>query len=215
MNAMVLYDYQSNSLWSQFLSRGVKGPLVNKELEIVPAVQTFWRQWLNLHPDTLVLDKRRSYGKDVYDSYYSGGSTGIIGESNKDGRLSKKELVLGMTVLGIAKAHPFSSISEQAVINDNFAGSEVVMTFNHTSESGAAFVRKIDGPNLTFKPGATRAGVALIRDQKTASLWQVLTGQAAGVELFGERPERLPSHYSFWFAWSDFHPQTELYGAYG
>ena len=169
MNAMVLYDHQSNTLWSQFLSRGVKGPLVNKELEIVPAVQTFWRQWLNLHPDTLVLDKRGSYGKDVYDSYYSGASTGIIRESNKDGRMSKKELVLGMTVLGIAKAYPFSSISEQAVINDNFAGSEVVMTFDHTSESGAAFVRKIDGRNLTFEPGATRAGVALIRDQETGT----------------------------------------------
>ena len=36
-----------------------------------------------------------------------------------------------------------------------------------------------------------------------------LTGQAVEGELFGER---LPSHYSFWFAWSDFHPQTELYG---
>ena len=57
MNALVLYDHQSNTLWSQFLSRGVKGFLVDKELEIVPAVQTSWRQWLNLHPDTLVLDK--------------------------------------------------------------------------------------------------------------------------------------------------------------
>ena len=177
MNALVLYDHQSNTLWSQFLSRGVKGFLVDKELAIVPAVQTSWRQWLNLHPDTLVLDKRGSNGKDVY---YSGGSTGIIGESNKDGRLPKKELVLGMTVSGIAKAYPFSSISEQAVINDNFAGSEVVITFDHTSEIGAAFVRKIDGRNLTFEPGSTRAGVALMRDRETGSLWQVLTGQAVG-----------------------------------
>ena len=91
MNGLVLYDHQSNTLWSQFLSRGVKGFLVNKELEIVPAVQTSWRQWLNLLPNTLVLDKRGSY--DVYDSYYSGGSTGIIWEFNKDGRLPKKELV--------------------------------------------------------------------------------------------------------------------------
>ena len=43
------------------------------------------------------------------------------------------------------------------------------MTFDHTSESVAAFVRKIDGRNLTFEPGATRAGVALIRDQETGT----------------------------------------------
>jgi len=50
MNALVMYDYQSNTLWSQFLSQGVKGPMLNKKLEIVPAVQTTWQQWVNLHP---------------------------------------------------------------------------------------------------------------------------------------------------------------------
>jgi len=40
MNALVMYDHQSDTLWSQFLSQGVKGPLLNKKLEIVPAVQT-------------------------------------------------------------------------------------------------------------------------------------------------------------------------------
>ncbi|MCI0864370.1 MAG: DUF3179 domain-containing protein, partial [Chloroflexi bacterium] len=67
------------------------------------------------------------------------------------------------------------------------------------------------GKTLTFEPAQVRAGVALMRDQETGSLWQVLTGQAVEGPLFGERLERLPSHYSFWFAWSDFHPQTELY----
>ena len=212
MNALVMYDHQSNTLWSQFLSQGVKGPLLNRKLEIVPAVQTTWQQWLNLHPDTLVLDKRGSYGSDSYSGYYDNGSAGIIGESNKDGRLPKKELVMGMTVSGFAKAYPFSAISQESVINDHFAGEEVVITFDPTSESGAAFLRRLDGRSLTFGPAPGRAGVALMRDNETGSLWQVLTGQAVEGELFGERLERLPSHYSFWFAWSDFHPQTELYG---
>ena len=66
MNAVVMYDHQSDTLWSQFLSRGVKGPLTNQALEIVPAVQTTWQQWLNLHPDTMVLDKRGRYQGDTY-----------------------------------------------------------------------------------------------------------------------------------------------------
>ena len=211
MNALVMYDHQSNTLWSQFLSRGVKGPLVNQALEIVPAVQTTWRQWLNLHPDTLVLDKRGSYQFDSYKGYYSGGSTGIIGESNKDRRLPKKELVMGMTVSGFAKAYPFSAISEQTIINDHFAGEEVVITFEPVSESGAAFQRRLEGRTLTFEPAEERVGIALMRDLETGSLWQVLTGQAVEGPLSGQKLERLPSHYSFWFAWSDFHPQTELY----
>ncbi|HCP23533.1 MAG: DUF3179 domain-containing protein [SAR202 cluster bacterium] len=96
MNALVMYDHQSETVWSQFLSRGVKGPQVNQALEIVPAVQTTWQQWLSLHPDTLVLDKRGRYQGDTYEGYYRGGSAGILGESNKDKRLPGKELVMGM-----------------------------------------------------------------------------------------------------------------------
>ena len=44
MNALVMYGLQTNTLWSQFLSQGVKGPLVNGNLEIVLAVQTSWQQ---------------------------------------------------------------------------------------------------------------------------------------------------------------------------
>ncbi len=213
MNAVVMYDHQSNTLWSQFLSRGVKGPLVNQALEIVPAVQTTWQQWLNLHPDTLVLDKRGSYQGDTYEGYYRGGSAGILGEANKDKRLPSKELVLGMVVAGLAKAYPFSVISDQTVINDHFAGEPVVVTFEPISESGAAFDRRLDGRTLNFEPAEGRGGVALMQDLETGSLWQVLTGQAVDGPLFGQRLERLPSHYSFWFAWSDFHPETDLYGS--
>jgi len=211
MNAVVMYDHQSNTLWSQFLSRGVKGPLTGQALEIVPAVQTTWGQWLNLHPDTLVLNKRGSYLGDSYEGYYSGGAAGILGEANKDDRLPGKELVMGMVVSGFAKAYPFSAISTQNVVNDHFAGEEVVVTFEPASGSGAAFKRRLDGRTLTFEPEEGREGIALMRDLETGSLWQVLTGQAIEGPLFGQGLERLPSHYSFWFAWSDFHPQTELY----
>ncbi len=88
----------------------------------------------------------------------------------------------------------------------------MVVTFEPVSESGAAFQRQLDGRTLTFEPAEEREGVTLMRDLETSSLWQVLTGQAIDGPLFGQRLERLPSHYSFWFAWSDFHPETELYG---
>lgn len=118
-----------------------------------------------------------------------------------------------MTVSGNAKAYPFSAIFQETVIDDHFTGEEVVITFDPTSESGAAFVWWLKGRILSFELAAGRAGVVLMRDRETRSLWQVLTGQAVEGELFGERLERLPSHYSFWFAWSDFNLQTELYDA--
>ena len=44
MNSLMMYGLQTNTLWSQFLSQGVKGPLGNGNLESVLAVQTSWQQ---------------------------------------------------------------------------------------------------------------------------------------------------------------------------
>ncbi len=212
MNAVVMYDHQTDTLWSQFLSRGVKGPLADVKLEIVPSIQTTWEQWLQLHPDTLVLDKHGFTAGDTYERYYRDGSAGILGESNSDGRLPKKELVLGLALDGTAIAYPFSAISRDTVINDSFSGNEVLVAFDPLSETGALFKREVDGRTLTFSalPDA-EPGILLIQDQETGSVWQALTGRAIEGELAGNALERLPSHYSFWFAWSDFHPETELY----
>jgi uncharacterized protein (DUF3820 family) len=38
-----------------------------------------------------------------------------------------------------------------------------------------------------------------------------LTGRAIDGPLAGKVLARLTSNYSFWFAWSDFYPDTQLY----
>ena len=213
MNALVMYDHQSDTLWSQFLSRGVKGPLINTRLEIVPVLQTTWQQWLSLHPNTLVLNKRARYQTDSYEGYYRGGSAGIIGESNKDRRLAPKDLVLGIDLAGFAKAYPFEAMAGQRVINDFFAGNHALVTFDPATETGVAFDRTVGGNPLTFRVDQeTIDGLLLLQDEETGSTWQSLTGRAIDGPLAGTALKRLPSSYAFWFAWSDFHPDTELYG---
>ena len=183
--------------------------MANTSLEILPALQTTWRQWLELHPDTLVLDKRGRYQRDSYEGYYRGGSAGIIGESNKDNRLPRKDLVLGVTLDGAAKAYPFQTMVNQPVINDFWAGKEVLVVFEQISETGAVFERTLEGRSLSFQhlPGDP----FLMLDLETGSTWQALTGRAIDGPLAGETLARLTSNYSFWFAWSDFYPDTEVF----
>ncbi len=217
MNALVMYDHQTDTLWSQFLSRGVRGPLAGTSLEIVPVLQTTWGQWLGLHPDTLVLDKRGNNWGDSYERYYKNGSAGIIGESNKDNRLPTKELVVGLNLEGNSIAYPFRDIAKQPVINDFFAGQDVLVTFELESETGVVFNRQVDGRTLNFRPVSQDTGSftgytpVLMQDDETGTIWQALTGVAIEGELEGNVLTRLPSNYSFWFAWSDFYPDTELY----
>jgi len=48
MNALVMYDRQSDSLWSQFLGVAVEGRFRGTALEPVPAMLTDWRTWREL-----------------------------------------------------------------------------------------------------------------------------------------------------------------------
>ena len=51
---VLLYDRQTDSLWSQLLGKAITGPLKGTELKLIPLRHTTWRAWKSEHPDTLV-----------------------------------------------------------------------------------------------------------------------------------------------------------------
>ena len=141
MNALVMYDHQTRTLWSHFTGDAISGELENTRLEIVPALHTTWLRWKELHPDSLVLDKRGFYRTDSYEYYYEGGGAGVIGELNTDDRLYLKEFVIGLVLDGQAKAYPFGDLNDTPVVNDTFGGRELVITFETRAATGEVFSR--------------------------------------------------------------------------
>ena len=217
MNALVMYDHQTETLWSQFLARGVKGPLAGVALDLVPVTQTTWETWRVLHPDTLVLDKEGSYRidsylDDAYDSYYRNNKAGVLGETVDDDRLRRKDLVLGLEAEGRHKAYPFRLLEGQPVLNDVVSGKDVLVFFDDASGTALAYDRGLGDLVLTFRADGNSAGAqTVLVDEETGSRWLALTGRAVEGELKGEQLDRLPSHLSFWFAWKDWNPDTALY----
>ena len=145
MNALVMYDHQTDTLWSQFLSRGVEGPLTGVQLEIVPAIQTTWGQWVQLYPETKALADRSRIRGNAYAGYFGDDSAGIMGETNSDARLPRKELVLGLVLGESAIAYPFSVLGRTGVVNDTFAEEELVAVFDARYGTGAVFDRRAGG----------------------------------------------------------------------
>ena len=212
MNALVMYDHQTMTLWSQFLGRGVKGPLAGQELDAIPATQTTWASWRVLHPDTLVLDKGGRYQRDTYSGYYRGGRAGVLGETLKDGRLERKELVLGIDLNERTKAYPLRALEGRPVVNDSLAGQEVVVFFDESTGTALVYARNVAGKPLTFRVEGSAEGVqAVLVDEETGTRWMAFTGRAIEGELKGRVLDRVPSHLSFWFAWKDWNPDTELF----
>jgi hypothetical protein len=216
MNALVMYDHQTRTLWSQILGEAVQGAMKGTKLKFVPVTHTEWALWRDLHPDTLVLDKGGRYSSDRYDSYYRRRAKGVLGESREDGRVQGKALVLGLEIGELAKAYPFDSLVETPVLNDSFAGEEVVVFMETNTETALAYARRVDGRSLTFSLSSEASGAqSVLVDSETGSLWRAITGQAFEGPLKGKRLERVASHLSFWFAWKDWNPHTELYESTG
>ena len=212
MNGLVMYDHQTDSLWSQVLGEAVRGPLEGRHLEVLPALQTTWSSWLELYPDTTALDKGGGFKRDKYTIYYSISRAGLQGEWRKDDRLGAKELVLGLESGGEARAYPFRQLEEEPLVNDRFQGRPVLVVFDTGSETGVVYDRRLDDRVLTFRLEHRRGGPgAMMVDRETGTRWTAITGEAVEGEMAGARLDRVPSHYSFWFAWKDYHPETEVY----
>lgn len=211
-NALVMYDRETDTLWSQFLGRAVRGPLTGTPLIPSGVTLTTWETWRDAHPDTRVLDQGGVW-RDPYTFYYGDGSAGILGETNSDDRLERKEFVLGIQRDGgFAKAYPFRHLAGTPVVNDEAPGLPVVVAFDAERGIGQIFSRSVGERVLTFEQGVPIEGDGLLlRDVETGTLWSPVTGEALSGPLAGSRLELVPSFVVFWFAWTDFHPDTELF----
>ncbi len=209
MNVLVMYDHQTRTLWSQFLHRGVEGELEGVELDVIPVTQTTWGAWKELYPNTKFLDLFRS---DPYDSYYVDGRPGVIGERNTDDRLATKDLVLGVNFNGVPKAYPLEKLESQPIVNDSVAGQDALIYFDTPSGTALVYNRSVNGRPLNFTIDSDASGVlTTLVDEETGSRWMAFTGLAIEGELEGRRLDRIPSHLSFWFAWTDWNPATQLF----
>ncbi len=210
MNVLVMYDHQTRTLWSQFLHRGVEGELEGVGLDVIPVTQTTWGAWKELHPDTKFLDMLMA---DPYDQYYADNNRpGVIGERNTDDRLATKDLVVGVNFDGTPKAYPLDELELQPVLNDSAGGRDALVYLDTPSGTALVYDRRVNGRTLTFGVNTDTSGVlTTLVDEETGSRWMAFTGLAVEGELKGQRLERIPSHLSFWFAWTDWNPETELF----
>ncbi len=211
MNVLVMYDRQTNSLWSQLLGESVEGEMQGTVLEFFPFYMTTWEDWKTTHPETLALRKGYYGLRDPYVSYYRSASAGVIGETERDNRLYVKEFVIGVELNGEPVAFPYSVLNDQPVVNIEIGGEPVLITFNTQTGAGVAFTRRLGDQVLTFQD----AGDLKMTDEETGSTWDALGGTAVEGPLAGESLTRIKSTSSFWFGWKDWYPNTAVFGIDG
>ncbi len=137
---VLLYDRQTESLWSQMLSQSVTGPMSGAKLKMLPLTHTSWADWKQRHPETLVLSRQTGFDKDYDRNPYAGyeNEEGIYFPVKKrSGRYHPKEQVLGLEVAGHYKAYPFAELSRtEGTISDEFAGKRFTIQYDGQHRSG-------------------------------------------------------------------------------
>lgn len=153
---VLLYDRETESLWSQLRMQAVAGPLKGERLTALPLTHTSWRAWRQAHPETLVLSTEtgfdRDYRRDPYTGYAENSDL-YFPVSAKSRRYHAKERVLGVEMDGRFKAYPFAELSRtgQREIRDTFAGRPLRIRFDQSAESARVFDE--DGTELAAVTG--------------------------------------------------------------
>jgi len=211
-NDLVMLDRETNSYWWQVAGRAIVGTLTGEQLEVLPAVTTTWAAWRSEHPETLVLSRDTGYSRSYDFDPFAGYRNSVnderfpfpVSEDALDGRLAAGDEVLGVIVNDESRAYSLRALGDAAV-NDELGGQSIVVFSNEDGPAGGAYDAVVDGNPLTFS--FEDGGYV---DAETGSRWN-LSGEAVDGDLAGATLERLPSRYSFWFAYFASFPDTDVY----
>ena len=138
---LLMYDHQTESLWSQVGMHAVSGSLTGEKLTPMSLEHTIWRDWRTANPSTVVLSTStgsfRNYDRDPYAGY--GESSELFFDiTHVDPRYHPKEWVVGFEIDGVTKAYPFTELKTvSSPLADRVNGRRVTVRFNAATRSGS------------------------------------------------------------------------------
>jgi hypothetical protein len=143
---LLMFDRETESLWSQIRAEAVTGPLLGRRLVLLRSRITRFGQWRSEHPRTSVLSREtghaRRYGVSPYGDYHR--SERLLFPAPRDGRYHPKMPTVGLRVPdGESRAYPAAELARSGGhVEERFAGHPVRVSYD--ADTGA-FV--IDAPD--------------------------------------------------------------------
>ena len=131
---LLLYDRETESLWSQIGSQAVAGPESGARLRVLRSQLTSWARWKQAHPGTTVLDidtgHRRDYERSPYGDYAV--SERLYFPVPLDQRFHPKMPTLGVrTPDGAARAYTAAElVNAGGLVEERFEGRPIVVRYD-------------------------------------------------------------------------------------
>ena len=136
---VLLYDRETESLWSQIKGEAISGPASGTTMEFIPTEFTTWGDWKARYPETLVLSPETGfnldYDKVAYEQYLQSQQL-VFPVAKKSTQLKNKEKVIGIEVDGQFKAYPLKKLAKKtSPIEDEVNGKTLKVYYNKRSQS--------------------------------------------------------------------------------
>lgn len=203
---LIPFDRATKSNWSQLLNESVNGSLSGRKAEVITLVETNWKTWKTMFPDTKLMSLdtgfSRTYGVYPYVDYKTNNSFFLF-PTPKDSRLALKDRVHAIVDDDDAKVYQFSDFDTVNIIRDTFKGKNYLVVGN--SNFMASFQLEASQNNMDY---------SYVYDGTSSAVFQ--DNQGTQYNVFGEavsgsgQLKTSTSFMGYWFSIPAFY-ETEVY----
>jgi len=148
---VLMYDRQTDSLWSQVRREAVAGPMTGTRLKVLSFALTTWDKWREKHPDTQVLSRdtghSRDYSRDPYASYYQD-QKGFFSFFRTGPGEEEKALVVGVTIGAATRAYPLDLLRKKGPLTDALGERKLILAIDPATDQ--VTVRDDSGNEIPF-----------------------------------------------------------------
>lgn len=216
-NTLLMFDYETESLWPVITGESITGVMKGKKLkEIVSSQKIAWKEWKLLYPDTKVLSlhKKETPGYDNYMDYHTSlVKTGIFPVENRDHRLDPKTTVISININGKQKVYPLDIFRKRKYISDKFQDSHLLIYHDSRTNNTVVYNRSIENTILDFNNHSlnNKKDKSVFKDSLTETEWDLDKGVAIKGKLKGTELKKIDFKNIYWFIWAEYFPLSEIY----
>jgi hypothetical protein len=215
----LMRDKETGSWWQQITGKAIYGPLKGASLELVLSDELTFGEWRTESPYGQVLAPITKYVKEYDRNWEPDVAKLPVVISFPGTELKSRDVVVGLSVNGVARAYPWETLAKQSPILDHINGTPLLLVVGPDAKSFRVFIRRIDGRDAEFflqaasptngsVPDQTKEWTLL--DTTTASQWN-FQGCATAGPAKGKCLDRLPALKDYWFDWRNYHADTTIY----
>lgn len=205
----ILYDEASQTLWSQFLRRGIYGPGKDAEQPFTGVIETTWATWKRWFPQTKVVSfkgvPQPDYSVYPYGNYETAQDSLLYPMVLNPSIYPNKQKLLGIVSDSTTVLSSYNEFATTRFLTKQLDGKEVIIFGSETEHYMTAFYSETeDGLSIVVNQPAFDISQGVLFTDNDGTEWDI-NGLAISGKNLGAQLKR-PVHFmAYAFAWNAFY----------